>query len=474
MKQFDRFYINGEWVSPIESQLKDIINPATEQAIGQVALGSKADVDRAVDAAKNAFTSWSQTTRDERLAILDRIIALYEERMEEIAQAITAEMGAPISMARDSQAPIGLTHFKVARNVLESFSFEESLGTSQIIKEPIGVCGFITPWNWPMNQVVCKIAPALACGCTIVLKPSELAPISVNILVDILDKAGVPAGVFNMVYGDGPSVGAAMSEHPDIDMVSLTGSTRAGVQVSKAAADTIKRVALELGGKSANIILDDTNFDEVVANGAASCFRNVGQSCNAPTRMLVPAHLHDRAVAAVKAQAAATVVGDPLNENTDIGPLANAPQFAKVNSMIEEAIASGSELVAGGSGRPEGLTRGYFVKPTAFANVTNDMMIAREEVFGPVLAIMPYQTEEEAIEIANDSPYGLAAYVQSGDPDRARAVARKLRAGNVFMNGNDFDPNAPFGGYKQSGNGREWGEFGFHDFLEIKGVVGYR
>ncbi len=474
MKQYDQFYINGEWVSPIESQLIDIINPATEQAIGKVALGSKADVDRAVDAAKNAFAPWSQTTRDERLAILDRIIALYEERMEEIAQAITAEMGASISMARDSQAPIGMIHFKVARKVLESFSFEESLGTSQIIKEPIGVCGFITPWNWPMNQVACKIAPALACGCTIVLKPSELSPVSVNILVDILDKAGVPAGVFNMVYGDGPNVGAAMSEHPDIDMMSLTGSTRAGIQVSKAAADTIKRVALELGGKSANIILDDTNFDEVVAAGAENCFRNVGQSCNAPTRMLVPAHLHDRAVAAVKAQVAATVVGDPLNESTDIGPLANAPQFSKVNSMIEAAIASGSELVVGGSGRPEGLTQGYFVKPTAFANVTNDMMIAREEVFGPVLVIMPYQTEEEAIEIANDSPYGLAAYVQSGDADRARAVARKLRVGNVFINGNDFDPNAPFGGYKQSGNGREWGEFGFHDFLEIKGVVGYR
>ncbi len=473
MKQCDRFYINGEWVSPVEPQLMDIINPATEQVQGQVALGSKADVDAAVQAAKIAFASWSLSAREERLALFDRIIAVYEKRMEEMAQAITAEMGVAINMARDAQAPIGLTHFKTARQVLQNYSFEESLGSSQVIKEPIGVCGFITPWNWPMNQVACKVAPALACGCTVVLKPSELAPLSAQLFAEILDEAGVPAGVFNMVFGNGPGVGAAISEHPDIEMVSLTGSTRAGIQVSKAAADTVKRVALELGGKSANIILDDADFDDAVARGAVDCFRNVGQSCNAPTRMLVPAHLHDRAVAVVKAQAEATAVGDPLDENTDIGPLANAPQFAKVNDMVKQAVALGSELVVGGPGRPEGLTSGYFVKPTAFANVTNDMMIAREEVFGPVLAIMPYDSEEQAIEIANDSPYGLAAYVQSGDIDRARSVARKLRAGNVFLNGNNFDPNAPFGGYKQSGNGREWGEFAFHDFLEIKGVVGY-
>ena len=453
--------------------MQDVINPATEQVIGRVALGSAADVENAVAAARVAFETWSQTSVEERLALLERIITLYSERMEEMAQAISSEMGAPIRLARNSQAPIGLVHFKTVRKVLQSYDFEESLGGSQLVKEPIGVCGFITPWNWPMNQIACKVAPALACGCTMVLKPSELAPISANLFAQIMHDAGVPPGVFNMVNGDGPGVGAALTAHPDVDMVSLTGSTRAGIQVSKAAADTVKRVALELGGKSPNIILEDTDFDAAVAAGATECFRNTGQSCNAPTRMLVPARLHDRAVEIAKATAEETIAGDPQSKQTVIGPLANSAQFSKVQSMIQAAIDEGSELVAGGVGRPDGLERGYFVKATVFANVKNDMLVAREEVFGPVLAIMPYQDEDEAVAIANDSPYGLAGYVQSGDIEHARAIARKIRAGTIFLNGNNFDPNAPFGGYKQSGNGREWGSFAFHDFLELKGIVGY-
>lgn len=473
MKGYDNFYINGEWVSPITERMQDVINPATEQVIGRVALGSAADVENAVAAARVAFETWSQTSVEERLALLERIITLYSERMEEMAQAISSEMGAPIRLARNSQAPIGLVHFKTVRKVLQSYDFEESLGGSQLVKEPIGVCGFITPWNWPMNQIACKVAPALACGCTMVLKPSELAPISANLFAQIMHDAGVPPGVFNMVNGDGPGVGAALTAHSDVDMVSLTGSTRAGIQVSKAAADTVKRVALELGGKSPNIILEDTDFDAAVAAGAAECFRNTGQSCNAPTRMLVPARLHDRAVEIAKATAEETIAGDPQSKQTVIGPLANSAQFSKVQSMIQAAIDEGSELVAGGVGRPDGLERGYFVKATVFANVKNDMLVAREEVFGPVLAIMPYQDEDEAVAIANDSPYGLAGYVQSGDIEHARAIARKIRAGTIFLNGNNFDPNAPFGGYKQSGNGREWGSFAFHDFLELKGIVGY-
>ena len=473
MKGYDNFYINGEWVSPITERMQDVINPATKQVIGRVALGSAADVENAVAAARVAFETWSQTSVEERLALLERIITLYSERMEEMAQAISSEMGAPIRLARNSQAPIGLVHFKTVRKVLQSYDFEESLGGSQLVKEPIGVCGFITPWNWPMNQIACKVAPALACGCTMVLKPSELAPISANLFAQIMHDAGVPPGVFNMVNGDGLGVGAALTAHPDVDMVSLTGSTRAGIQVSKAAADTVKRVALELGGKSPNIILEDTDFDAAVAAGATECFRNTGQSCNAPTRMLVPARLHDRAVEIAKATAEETIAGDPQSKQTVIGPLANSAQFSKVQSMIQAAIDEGSELVAGGVGRPDGLERGYFVKATVFANVKNDMLVAREEVFGPVLAIMPYQDEDEAVAIANDSPYGLAGYVQSGDIEHARAIARKIRAGTIFLNGNNFDPNAPFGGYKQSGNGREWGSFAFHDFLELKGIVGY-
>ena len=473
MIKLDKIYIGGEWVVPQSSRMKNIINPATEEVVGVVALCSVADADNAVSAAKSAFPSWSITSREQRLILLNNIADIYEKRMEEMAQAISLEMGAPKSMAFDSQAPMGLVHLRTAIEALENYEFEESLGSSRVYKEPIGVCAFITPWNWPINQISCKVAPALACGCTIVLKPSELAPLSSQLFSEILHEAGVPAGVFNMLNGDGPEVGAALSRHPDVDMISLTGSTRAGILVSKAAADTVKRVALELGGKSPNIILEDANLEQAVADGAAECFRNTGQSCNAPTRMLVPERFHDEAVRIAVKVANATVVGDPQLPSTMIGPLSNAPQFEKVQSMIQEAIDDGSEIVAGGPGRPDGKERGYFVRPTVFANVTNDMMIAREEVFGPVLAIMPYDNEDQAVEIANDSPYGLAAYVQSGEIEHARSLAKRLRAGNVFLNGNNYDPNAPFGGYKQSGNGREWGKYAFHDFLEVKGVVGY-
>lgn len=477
MKQCDKFYINGEWVEPIESKSMDIINPANEQVIGQVALGSSADVDRAVTAAGKAFNTWSLTSREERLAILDRIIAIYGERMQEMADAITTEMGAPAGFALDSQAPMGIEHLQTSRKALESFVFEESLGMSQVYKEPIGVCGFITPWNWPMNQIACKVAPAIACGCTIVLKPSELAPLSAQLFTQIMHDAGVPAGVYNMINGDGPNVGAALSAHPDIEMLSLTGSTRAGIEVTKAAAEMVKRVALELGGKSANILLSDCDFDQRVKEGVIECFRNTGQSCNAPTRMLVPEELHDRAATIAIEIANKTVAGDPTQVPEDpeylIGPLSNKGQFGKVQSMIKMAIDEGSEMVAGGTGRPEGLSKGYFVRPTVFVNVKNDTMIAQQEVFGPVLAILPYRDIDHAVEIANDSPYGLASYVQSGDINNARAIAKRLRTGNVFLNGNNYDPVAPFGGYKQSGNGREWGDFAFDDFLEIKGVVGY-
>jgi len=473
MNQLDKFYINGEWVAPIQAEMFDITNPATEEIIGQVALGSKADVDKAVAAATEAFKTWSLTSREERLGYLDKIIELYNERMNEMAKAISTEMGAPMTMAKDSQAPIGITHFHTSRKALETYVFEESIGDSHVYKEAIGVCGFITPWNWPMNQIACKVAPALACGCTMVLKPSELAPLSAQLFAEIIHDSGLPAGVFNMVTGDGLGVGTALSSHLDIEMVSLTGSTRAGILVSKAAADTVKRVTLELGGKSANIILEDADFDKAVKDGAEECFSNTGQSCNAPTRMLVPRAMHDRAVEIAKSAAEGTISGSPDDQATDIGPLSNKGQFSKVHNMIQRAMDEGSDIVIGGPGRPEGLTSGYYARPTVFANVTNDMLIAREEVFGPVLAILPYDDEEQAIQIANDSPYGLAGYIQSENIEHARAVAKRIRAGTVFLNGNNYDPSAPFGGYKQSGNGREWGIYAFDDFLEIKGVVGY-
>ncbi len=466
------FYINGEWVKPEGRETVGVINPATEQVFSRVSLGTAADVDTAAKAARDAFPAWSQTSVEERLAILDKILAGIKARSEDLAQAISQEMGAPISFARSAQVGTGLGHFATARQILANYEFEEARGKTQIIKEPIGVCGMITPWNWPLNQLTCKVAPALATGCTMVLKPSEVAPISAMILAEIIHDAGVPAGVFNLVNGDGPGVGAAISSHPEVDMVSFTGSTRAGREVAKAAADTIKRVCQELGGKSANIILDSADFAAAVKGGIMGCFGNCGQSCNAPTRMLVPQSKMAEAIEIAKVVAAKAVPGNPADEATRLGPVVSQVQYDKIQSLIQAGIDEGATLVAGGTGKPEGLETGYFVKPTVFANVTNDMTIAREEIFGPVLSIIGYKDDEDAVRIANDTVYGLSGYV-SGEPEHARAIARRMRTGMVHMNGAGPDFAAPFGGYKQSGNGREWGEEGFHDYLEIKAVMGY-
>ncbi|MGC6476350.1 MAG: aldehyde dehydrogenase family protein [Parvibaculales bacterium] len=473
MENAENFYINGRWVSPEGRSKCDVINPTTEEVITAISLGTAQDVDEAVQAAKTAFASFSQTSVQERLDLLDAIIAAYQARMGEIADIISAEMGAPVWLAQQAQAPAGLGHFMVARDVLANYEFEEKINKTTVFSEPIGVCGLITPWNWPINQIACKVAPALAAGCTMVLKPSEVAPLNAIIFTEILAEAGVPAGVFNLVNGDGPAVGEAISSHPDIDMVSFTGSTRAGVQVAKAAADTVKRVSQELGGKSANIILPDADLQKAVAAGVQSCFNNSGQSCNAPTRMLVHRDQHDEAIAIAKATAEKVTVGTPDSEGVVIGPVVSEVQFNRIQDLIQKAMDEGSELVIGGPGRPEGFNQGFFVKPTIFANVSNDMIIARQEVFGPVLAILPYDTEEEAIEIANDTPYGLSSYIQAGDKDKARAVAAQIRAGNVHLNGAQLDNHAPFGGYKQSGNGREWGIHGMKEFLEVKAVFGY-
>lgn len=468
-----KFYIDGAWVEPSDPKPFDVINPANEQVIGQIMMGNKDDVNKAVAAAKRSFPSFSQTSVQERLELLDAIIAAYGARMDEVAETISAEMGAPMWLSKAAQAAMGIAHLTTVRGILENYAFEKQQGNTMIRKEPVGVCGLITPWNWPINQIACKVAPAIAAGCTMVLKPSEVAPLNAALWAEILDDAGVPAGVFNLVNGDGIEVGEVMSHHPDIDMMSFTGSTRAGVAVAKASADTVKRVAQELGGKSANIILDDADFNKAVAQGVQSCFMNSGQSCNAPTRMLVPAARHDEVVEIAKAAAEQVKVGDPNGEDTTIGPVVSEMQFEKIQTLIETAINEGTELVTGGLGKPDGLNAGYYVKPTIFANVTNDMTIAREEVFGPVLSILKYETEEEAIAIANDTVYGLSGYVQSGDIKHAADVASKMRTGNVHLNGAGADLGAPFGGYKQSGNGREWGEHGFEDFLETKAVLGY-
>jgi aldehyde dehydrogenase (NAD+) len=472
MRENLEFYIDGQWVKPAVPKTLDVIGPATEEVIGRISLGSAADVDRAVAAARKAFETFSRTSREERIALLERIMAVYQTKLDEIATTISLEMGAPMWLAKAAQAPSGLAHLMQTLEVLKHYSFVENKGTTRIVREPVGVCGFITPWNWPVNQIMCKVAPALAAGCTMVLKPSEIAPLSATLIAQVLHEAGVPAGVFNLVNGDGPTVGAAISSHPGIDMVSFTGSTRAGVQVAKNAADTVKRVAQELGGKSANIILEDADLERSVKGGVRSCFMNSGQSCNAPTRMLVPRKRHAEAVAFAKAAAEATTAGDPNAEGTQIGPVVSKTQFDKIQGLIQKGIDEGAELAVGGLGRPAGLTRGYFVRPTVFANVRNDMTIAREEVFGPVLAILPYDTEEDAIRIANDTVYGLSGYVASSDPEHALRVAARLRTGNVHLNGAGADFAAPFGGYKQSGNGREWGEYGFEDFLEVKAIMG--
>jgi aldehyde dehydrogenase (NAD+) len=473
MTEHLEFYIDGRWVPPAgQAKTLDVVNPATEQVVARISAGTPADVDRAVAAARRAFETYGRSSRDERVALLERIAAVYEKRLGEIAATISEEMGAPMTLARAAQAPAGLAHLKQTLAVLEDYPFLEAKGTTRILREPVGVCGLITPWNWPMNQIMCKVAPALAAGCTMVLKPSELAPLSGIMTAQVLHEAGLPAGIFNLVNGEGPVVGAAMAAHPGIDMMSFTGSTRAGTQVAKAAADTVKRVAQELGGKSANILLDDADFGRMVKHGVRACFNNSGQSCNAPTRMLVPRARLAEAATIAKETADATVVGDPQGEKTNLGPVAGKAQFEKVQKLIEKGITEGADLVAGGLGRPQGLDRGYYVRPTVFSNVRNDMTIAREEIFGPVLCIIPYDTEDDAVKIANDTPYGLSGYVSSGDPERAFRIASRLRTGNVHLNGATVDYAAPFGGYKQSGNGREWGEFGFEEFLEVKAVMG--
>jgi aldehyde dehydrogenase (NAD+) len=473
MREQLNFYIDGKWVAPAKARTHDVINPANEEPSGRISLGSAADVDKAVAAAKKAFETWSQSSIDDRKALLDKIIAVYQRRLGDMAEAISAEMGAPAPLAQSSQAPAGLGYLMDARKQLDSFKFEEDGANSRIIREPIGVIGMITPWNWPQNQICAKVGPALAAGCTMVLKPSELAPLDAVVFTEILDEAGVPPGVFNLVNGDGPGVGEAISKHPDIDMVSFTGSTRAGTAVMKNAADGIKRVALELGGKSPNIILDDADLQKAVTRGMMHMSVNTGQSCNAPSRMLAPRSKYEEVVAIAAATANAIKVQAPSTaEKGAIGPLANGNQFAKVQGLIQKGIDEGARVAAGGVGRPEGFKSGYYVKPTVFADVNNNMTIAREEIFGPVLVIIPYDTEEEAIKIANDTPYGLAAYVQGSD-ERARKVARKLRAGNVHINGAFGGMGTPFGGYKQSGLGREGGKFGLEEFLEVKAAIGW-
>ena len=467
-----KFYIDGAWVDPVAARTLDVINPATEQAVARISLGGAEDVDRAVKAAQRAFISFSRTSRQERIDLLEAILAEYVRRQDEMALAITTEMGAPAALARNAQAYMGAAHLSTAIAVLKDYEFEEARGSTLISREPIGVCAFITPWNWPSNQIGCKVAPALAVGCTMVLKPSEVAPLSGLLWAEIMDAAGVPAGVFNLVNGDGPGVGAALSGHPGVDMVSFTGSTRAGVEVAKNAAPTIKRVHQELGGKSANIILDDADIPAAVAAGVARIMNNSGQSCNAPTRMLVPRARMDEVKTAAKAAAEGLTVGDPTGDVT-LGPVVSDVQWNKIQTLIAKGIEEGATLVAGGVGRPSGLTAGYFVKPTVFADVAPNATIAREEIFGPVLSIIPYDTEEEAVEIANDTVYGLAAYVQSGDIAHARDIARQLRAGQVIVNNAGPDLMAPFGGFKQSGNGREWGDHAFAEFLEVKATLGH-
>jgi aldehyde dehydrogenase (NAD+) len=471
MRDYLNFYIDGAWVPPASPKTLDVINPATEAAAGRISMGAEADVNRAVAAAKKAFATFSRTSREERLDLLNRIIAAYEKRMGDMADAITEEMGAPIWLSKSAQAMMGLVHLKTAAGVLAAYEFEHARGSTRIVKEPIGVCGFITPWNWPMNQITCKVAPALAVGCTMVLKPSEIAPFSAYIFAEIMADAGVPAGVFNMVNGDGPTVGAAISSHPDVEMVSFTGSTRAGVEVARNAAPTVKRVHQELGGKSPNIVLEDAVLATAIPKSVQHMMNNSGQSCNAPSRMLVPRDKLAEIVAIAKTTAESLTVGDPKG-NANLGPVVSELQWNKIQALIRKGIEEGATLVTGGPGRPEGLEVGYYVKPTIFSDVTNDMTIAREEIFGPVLAIMPYDSVEEAVTVGNDTPYGLAAYIQGTDPAKINEVASQLRAGQVILNGASLDPMAPFGGFKQSGNGREWGDHAFAEFLETKAVMG--
>ena len=474
MREYKQFYINGEWVAPTAPNDFEVFDPATEEVCATISLGNETDVDNAVAAAKAAFETFSQTSVEERVELLERICEIYKRRLGDVAEAIRLEMGAPIKLASTAQAFAGLGHIAEAAKVLKSYAFTEDLGEHRVVKEPIGVCGLITPWNWPLNQVSCKVAPAIAVGCTMVLKPSEIAPLSAYIYAEILHEAGVPAGVFNLVNGDGPTVGTALSVHPDVDMMSFTGSTRAGSLVAQNAAPTVKRVTQELGGKSPNIILDDADLEAAVTRGVLHMYNNTGQSCNAPSRMLVPrAKLAEAEAIAAKVTETMVTIGDTADENTTMGPVVSKEQWDKIQGLINKGIEEGAKLVCGGPGLPEGIERGYYVRPTVFSDVNNDMAIAREEIFGPVLTMLPYDSEEEAIRIANDTPYGLAGYVQSEDIDHARRVAARIRAGNIHLNGASGGMDVPFGGFKQSGNGREWGAHGFTDYLEIKAIEGY-
>lgn len=468
-----KFYIDGKWIDPVAPTIVDVINPATEQPFSQLAMGNEKDVDKAVVAARAAFGTYSKTSVEERIALLESIIAEYEKRIDDLGEAISSEMGAPLKMAKGAHCRLGLRHFSVALDVLKSFDFEEDIGEARIVKDPIGVCGFITPWNWPLNQIVGKVAPALATGCTIILKPSEMAPLNGIIFAEIMDAAGVPSGVFNLINGDGPGVGTALSSHPDIDMVSFTGSTRAGIEVAKNAAPTVKRVTQELGGKSANIILDDADFDTAITRDVIAMCANSGQSCNAPSRMLVPNTRMAEAANIAKTAADKIQVGDPRTEGTQIGPVASATQYEKIQNLIQAGIDEGATLETGGVGRPGGLNTGYYIKPTIFSSVKNDMKIAQEEIFGPVLCLIGYDDDDDAIRIANDTPYGLFSYISSSNPERAKRVARQMRSGGVKLNGAGTNGTAPFGGYKRSGNGREHGKYGFDEYLEMKSILGY-
>ena len=467
-----QFYINGKWVDPVQPSNLQVINPATEKSVGEISLGSALDIDKAVTAARNAFKSFSKTKVGERVELLSEIRNIYKKRFNEIAEAIMTEMGAPINLASGAQASVGMSHLKTAIRVLEETKFEYTHNNLIIRKEPIGVCGLITPWNWPINQVLSKLAPCIAAGCTSILKPSEIAPLSAIIITEIIHEAGAPAGVFNMVHGYGPVVGEAMSNHEDIDMMSFTGSTRGGIAVATSSARTVKRVSQELGGKSPNIIIDDTKFNESVTRGVSGCMSNTGQSCNAPTRMLVPAHRHNEALEIAKLAAESMTTGDPKLTSTDIGPLVSETQFNKVQNLLKLGVESEAILVTGGVGKPVGLETGYFVKPTIFGNVSNSMEIAQEEIFGPVLAIIPYETDEEAVSIANDTEYGLAAYVTGENKDKLMYFARNLNAGQIHLNYASGGADAPFGGFKKSGNGREKAEWGLDEFLEIKAIMG--
>ena len=475
MSDMLRSYIAGEWVLPLTSAATvDAVNPATEERIATIALCGPDDVDRAVKAARAAFQSYSAMPLDTRIGLVERLIAVFQRRFDEMVKAISSEMGAPYDLAHDAQAECGPGHLGETIKAARAMEWEKPIGgKAMLVHEPIGVCVLITPWNWPINQIAAKVGPALVAGCTMILKPSEMAPLSAQLFAEFVDEAGFPAGVFNMLHGTGAAIGDALTSHPQVDMVSFTGSTRAGIQIAKSAADTVKRVSQELGGKSPNIVFADDGLEAAVTRGVLHCFGNSGQSCNAPTRMLVEASAYDEAVAIARRVAQTVTLGDPTARGAHLGPVSSKAQYDKIQRLIEVAIDEGATLVAGGPGRAEGFERGYFARPTVFANVTNDMTIAREEVFGPVLVMIAFKDEADAIEIANDTPYGLAAYVQSLDLDRARRVARQLRAGSVNLNGGGQDYCSPFGGYKQSGNGREWGEWGLHDFLEVKVMNGY-